>query len=147
MSKLLASVDFSELTPLVIDLAAELAKQRDTELWVLHVAPPEPDFAGRQLMRKVVEGEVPEKLSEPYQKLRDIEGDVLRRGVAVHTLLVQGEPVASILEEARILSAEFIVMGSHGRGTVYRAVVGSVCEGVLREARCPLVIIPKPNAG
>ena len=147
VSKILASIDFYELTPQVVDQAARLAKERGAQLWVLHAAPPEPDFAGRQLMRKVVEDEVPEKLEEQHARLQEIERDLRGRGLDARTRLVQGEPVACILEEAKILGADLIVMGTHGRGTLYRAFVGSVCEGVMRDARCPLVVIPKPKNG
>lgn len=143
MRRVLASVDFSELTQPVVKQAGEIAKNADAELWLLHVAPPEPDFAGHQLMRKVVEGEVPKKLGEQHQRLKELERELLERGVRVRTLLVQGEPVACILEEARILDVDCIVLGSHGRGALYRTFVGSVCEGVLRDSPCPLLILPR----
>jgi len=145
MEKILVAVDFSQLTPPVVEHAADVARATGAEVWVLHVAPPEPDFAGRQLMRKVVGEEVPEKLMEQHRRLQEIEADLRGRGLRVGTRLVQGEPAACILTEARILGADYIVMGSHGRGALYRAFVGSVCEGVLRGSPCPLVVIPRPQ--
>ncbi|MBW2274656.1 MAG: universal stress protein, partial [Deltaproteobacteria bacterium] len=47
-----------------------------------------------------------------------------------------------ILAEAKRLAADMIVMGSHGHGALYRALLGSVSEGVLHKATCPLTIVP-----
>ena len=33
-------------------------------------------------------------------------------------------------------------MGSHGHGAIYELLVGSVTEGVLRKARCPVLVVP-----
>ena len=38
--------------------------------------------------------------------------------------------------------ADMIVMGSHGRGAVRQLLIGSVSEGVLRAAECPVLIVP-----
>ena len=47
-----------------------------------------------------------------------------------------------ILEEAERLEAEVIIMGSHGHGALYDLIVGSVTEGVLRKAKCPVLVLP-----
>ncbi|MEO8353471.1 MAG: universal stress protein, partial [Chthoniobacteraceae bacterium] len=38
--------------------------------------------------------------------------------------------------------ADMIVMGSHGHGSFYELLVGSVTSGVLRDARCPVLVVP-----
>ncbi|MGL5938967.1 MAG: universal stress protein, partial [Waterburya sp.] len=35
-----------------------------------------------------------------------------------------------------------IVLGSHGHGAVYRTLVGSVSEGIIHKASCPVLIVP-----
>jgi hypothetical protein len=35
-----------------------------------------------------------------------------------------------------------IVMGSHGHGALFNLLMGTVCNGVLRKARCPVVVVP-----
>lgn len=37
--------------------------------------------------------------------------------------------------------ADLIVIGSHGRGGVKRALLGSVAEGVMRHAPCPVLVV------
>ena len=52
-----------------------------------------------------------------------------------------------ILDEARHVGAELIVMGTHGRTGVRRLVLGSVAEHVLRHADCPVVTVHGPRGG
>ena len=135
MNTILVSVDLSEMTPVVIEHASRLAADMAYKLVVLHVGPGESDFAGRQLFRKVVNPDaVPEEL-------RALEKELSDRGIETEARMVLGAPIATILDEARRTEVEMIVMGSHRRGAVAR-LLGSVSEGVLRGADCPVLIVP-----
>ena len=52
----------------------------------------------------------------------------------------------AILEAARALPADLIVMGSHARSGVPRLFLGSVAERVLRSAPCPVMVVPPHDA-
>jgi nucleotide-binding universal stress UspA family protein len=54
----------------------------------------------------------------------------------------EGNPARRILEHARTLPADLIVMGTHGQGGFERLVLGSVAERVLRKATCPVLTVP-----
>lgn len=60
---------------------------------------------------------------------------------AAETVTLTGQPVSGILDCADSVGADLIVMGSHGRGGIRRALLGSVAEGVLRRANVPVMII------
>ena len=70
-------------------------------------------------------------------------------GVAVDFLVWEGDPGESIIEAAVAESADLIVVGSHGRGTVGRFLIGSVSDHVVRNAQCPVLVVrtdgPAPN--
>jgi len=70
-------------------------------------------------------------------------------GVTVDFLVWEGDPGESIIEAARAESADMIVVGSHGRGTVGRFLIGSVSDHVVRTAQCPVLVVrpggPAPN--
>jgi nucleotide-binding universal stress UspA family protein len=55
--------------------------------------------------------------------------------------------VTGILERARTLPADLVVMGTHGRGGFDRLALGSVTEEILRKAPCPLLTISRPAQG
>lgn len=141
MKRIVVAVDFSELTPLVVERAARLAADASAGITLVHVGPPEPDFLGQQLYRKVVGEDVPEHLQDSHQELRVLEARLRADGIEADSILVQGKAIESILEEARRIDAEMIVIGSHKSGGLYR-LLGSTSEGVLRGARCPVLVVP-----
>lgn len=59
----------------------------------------------------------------------------------VETVVVEGNPAAEIVRIAAERKIDLIVMGSHGRGGISRAILGSVADKVMRTAHCPVMII------
>jgi nucleotide-binding universal stress UspA family protein len=59
----------------------------------------------------------------------------------VETQLSQGDPAEEILRAAKDLRCDLIVMGTQGRSGLARALMGSVAEGVLRRAECPVLAV------
>lgn len=86
--------------------------------------------------------------SAAHEKLRDrliseidgVRASLSKSGRAVETNVVINRPATGILAEARRTNAELIVMGSHGRGTLASAVLGSVSAEVVDHAPCPVLI-------
>jgi nucleotide-binding universal stress UspA family protein len=62
-------------------------------------------------------------------------------GVAVDFLVWEGDPGEAIVEAAQSEHADMIVVGSHGRGTVGRFLIGSVSDFVVRQASCPVLVV------
>lgn len=52
-----------------------------------------------------------------------------------------GAPAREILRAAKVLDAELIAVGTHGRSGLKRLVLGSVAEAVLRDAPCPVLVV------
>jgi nucleotide-binding universal stress UspA family protein len=68
--------------------------------------------------------------------------EALAAGVLHTTEVIDATDAASgIVAEASTEGAELIVVGSHGRTGVRRALIGSVAEKVLRLAHCPVLVI------
>ena len=61
---------------------------------------------------------------------------------SIKTLVKEGDSADSILETAKDLSVDIIVMGSHSRKWLGKLVMGSVTEKVLRKTTVPVFIIP-----
>ena len=139
---MLVPIDFSDITDSVVREAVALAKSTGSSLTLLHVARPEPDFIGYtpgpQSVRDTVAGEY----RKEHRELQGIEKLVKSEGIEVTALMVQGFPVEKIIAEEERLKPVRIVMGSHGHGALHNLLVGSVAEGVLRKATCPVVLVP-----
>lgn len=60
---------------------------------------------------------------------------------AARAHLRQGEPAEKIVALAEVLDADLIVVGNRGAGRVKRLIIGSVSEGVVRRASCPVMVV------
>jgi nucleotide-binding universal stress UspA family protein len=71
--------------------------------------------------------------------------DFVKRNVDLvsgdETVVVDSLPVTAVLDTADKIGADLIVMGSNGRSGIDRLLLGSVFEGVLREASCPVLAV------
>ena len=79
---------------------------------------------------------------EAEEYLEGVARRLRERGVsAVETHVWYGAPAGAIAEAAKVQKVDLIVMSTHGRSGLARAVMGSVAEGVLRHAPCPVFVI------
>lgn len=142
MKRILAAVDFSPISDDVVRHAADLAEALPAALTLLHVAAPDPDFVGYEAGPRSVRELRAHELRDEHRGLQEAAERLRERGIDAEALLIQGQTVDTIIERANHLGAELIVLGSHGHGAVYRAFMGSVSEGVMRAAACPVLVIP-----
>lgn len=142
MENIVAAIDFSEITPTVIEQAAEIARCFGSQLWLLHIAAPEPEFVGYGTGPQSKRDWRAKTLKEEHQYIQGQARELSQSGIKVTALLLQGETVETILREAAKLNAEMIVVGSHGHGALYKAILGSVSEGIIHKASCPVLIVP-----
>jgi len=142
MKRIVAAVDFSAASQEVIQRAAAVAEAFSAELELLHVAAPDPDFVGYDAGPRTVRESRAKELRDEHRDLQKRAEELRGRGLAAEALLIQGPTVDTIVDHAAQHGADLVVLGSHGHGSVYRALMGSVSEGVLRKVRCPILIVP-----
>jgi nucleotide-binding universal stress UspA family protein len=142
MKTILALVDFSDITAAVVKTAADMAKAGGTVVYLVHVAAPDPDFVGYDVGPKTLRDTRAGVLRKEHHQLRELEERLKGQGLDAHALLVQGPTVEKALAESERVNADLVVMGSHGHGALRNLLVGSVTEGVLRKARCPVLVVP-----
>jgi len=142
MKKILAAIDFSDVSDRVLDTAVASAKAHGAGLVLVHVAAPEPEFIGYEVGPVSERAARAEHLREEHRQLQAMAKRCQAAGVDATALLVPGYPAQQIIQESAEHEASMIVIGSHGHGAVYRLLVGSVSEGVIRHAPCPVLLVP-----
>jgi nucleotide-binding universal stress UspA family protein len=147
MKAILVAADFSPVTDDAIVLAGRLGRALGTPVWLLHVAQPDPDFVGYEAGPPNVRDQVARDMHDTHARLQGYSAQLREQGVDATAIQVQGSTVETILHEAARLGAELIVLGSHGHGALRRALLGSVSEGVLHRAACPVLIVPSHKTG
>lgn len=146
MKHILTTVDFSDVTDGLIKTTMMLARGLQADVCLLHVEPPEPEFIGYDPGPQNVRDQVAGEIRTHNRQLEELADRLRAEGLEVKALIFQGYAVEKVLEEARRLPADLIVMGSHGHGALYDLLVGRVSEGVLKKAPCPVVIVPSSAA-
>lgn len=142
MKNIMAPIDFSDVTDEVIQVAAQFAKTFAAKLWIVHVAAPDPDFVGYDVGPQHVREWRADTLRKEHKIIQNKKKELEEDGIDVEALLIQGAIIVAILNEAKKLKADLIVVGSHGHGALIKLLMGSVCEGLIKKAPCPILIIP-----
>src|SRR6266480_1517461 len=154
MKRILVPIDFSDATPRVINLAQQLAKALDAEIDLVNVkeltAAAAPGTLGYGLagMPAPVFDPMPETVpvdEDEQSKLTHWQEKIAQCGVKVTLHEPTGAVVEEILNEADVVNADLIVVGTHGHGAMYNLLVGSVTKGVLRRSTRPVLLVPGPR--
>jgi len=140
--KILACVDLSDSTKIVIEKTAELAKQLPGKVWLLHNALPEPDKLEFKVDPIRAREALAKRFHVEHRQIQQLAERLRKEGIDATALLVHGGTVETILKEAADLSVDMIVVGSHGRGAMFQLLVGSVSAGVLHKSKLPVLVIP-----
>lgn len=144
--KILHATDFSAESEAAEAEAIRLARGLGGELILLHVAAEAAVYAERVLgtdpLRAVYESEA--RWAEEH--LAERAGALGREGVPARWRRCVGEPHERICDVAREERADYIVIGTHGRGGLQRVMLGSVADRVVRTAPCPVVTVRRETA-
>lgn len=141
--RIVCPIDFSPTAQHALDHAAELARSCNADLVLLHVVP-ELDYPIRGLgmaqafphLREELHTRAKEHLAEVQKGLKNVKSTLeLRDGV----------PHDAILECAKAVAADMIVMGTHGHTGIKHALLGSSAERVVRLSTCPVLTVRSPS--
>lgn len=120
--EILFPTDYSDISVNAGRTAAQFARQLGARLHVLHVVPPVTDPGPANAL--------PAAVAE------------LGAGLDIVTAITMGRPAQAIVEYALGHDVDMVVMGTHGRTGVSRALLGSVAEAVVRRAPCLVLTVP-----
>jgi nucleotide-binding universal stress UspA family protein len=150
IKKILVPIDFSEGSKAALDLAATFAKTFGASLELLHVWAP-PTMVPMPLVVVTSAAEQPMSLEELARttagtQMKDLVEPLRKIGLEVHARVAIGTPAREIAELAALGHFDLVVMGTHGRGLIGHALLGSVAEKVVRHAPCPVMTVRMPSS-
>lgn len=138
--KIVVPIDFSEASQNALQVAVEMAGG-PSKVHVLHVMPPL-----EAISPAVVWGDLSDEQREA--SVREFAGKFLAdHGAQGAELAVRvGSPGHEITDYASDVSADLIVISSHGYHGVKRFLLGSVAEMVIRHAHCAVLVLRREDA-
>jgi nucleotide-binding universal stress UspA family protein len=138
--KIMLTLDGSELAEVAIPYARVLAERFGADVVVLEVIPRLEGPAGYSIEGAHVADE------RDAQSHLAAAAEVLRPAArSVEIVMVEGHAGDQIVEQAVALGCDAIVMATHGRSGLGRALLGSVAEHVACHSRGTAVVLVRPN--
>jgi len=154
--KILVPLDGSEHSLKALTIAIEIAKKFGGKISLIHiysvaVSPvmvPEPST----LTPPMVPTMTPEEISKAVESTRKASMSILSEGeqkvkaerVQVETILREGHVVQEIIKTAKEDKFDLIVIGARGISKIRELLLGSVTDGVIHHASCPVLVIKFP---
>ena len=144
--RILVPTDGSDVAEAAVDHALDLAEKYDAEVHALYVVDIDSvNFSlGTEQVDRLKQGRFDE-MGELYDRADEATGAVAasaaERGVEVVEHVSGGRPHKVIGDYAEDHGVDLIVMGSHGRAGVRRALLGSVTERTLRSTHVPVLVV------
>jgi nucleotide-binding universal stress UspA family protein len=129
--RILVAVDEQPVSQHAAKFGSELARSLGSELALINVNNAAVEYARAEQESKALLGHLRDRLGLPP---------------STREFVRTGMPAPTIVSKAKEWPADLIVIASHGRSGVARALLGSVAEGIMRSAPCPVLVVrPQPN--
>jgi len=136
----LVPVDFSDNSLQALDVALALASPRVDRITVIHVIETHYDFATQVALF------TEQQRKEGRKRGKELLAKHAHTQVSVRFKLEEGNPAIQISQLASKQKVNLIVMGTQGASGITKSLIGTVAVSVVREAPCPVLVIPATAA-
>ena len=138
MKKILVAHDGSKLSDKALKKGVEIAVRFDSNLTVLTVIPDLYLTELSDLDRKRIMDALTEETMIAMEKIRST---LAGKSVEAKTITRQGMPAEKILETAKKMKIDLLIVGSHGRHGAKKFLLGSISSKVVEYANCPVLVV------
>jgi nucleotide-binding universal stress UspA family protein len=141
--RILVAVDNSKFASVVIEEAAKLASRLGSDVVILSVVNMPSLFTA--------EGEVDStEIDEQGREFASLHKSLIEKyfnhaAILIESKVLHGEPAQKICEYAETVDADLVLVGTHGKGMLATAVLGSVSQKVANSCKRSVVVIKKPS--
>jgi len=153
--KILYATDLSENSAYAFRYAVNSAQHHGAKIHILYVLEEIKttllwafyEMEKLQGIREKGKEEIKDRIKKRLEAFcqRELMKDPECRDLVASTEVVEGDPAAEILRKADELGVDLVVMGTHGKGLLEHAFLGSVAEKVLHRIKIPVLTIPIPK--
>jgi nucleotide-binding universal stress UspA family protein len=141
IEKVLFPIDFAENFETLFPWVSTFVDRFDATLYVLFVAQDLADVSSFHVPHGNLQQFQEEVLQAAQKKMSATAKEEFKAFKKVEGRVAQGAPAEKIIETAKAEGIDLIIMGTHGRKGLERAIFGSVCDKVVRTATCPVLTV------
>jgi nucleotide-binding universal stress UspA family protein len=143
MKTIIAALDFSDASKLVLAQTAELARATGSDVHLVHAIESLANFYDIYGYTVPDTSEFERHANERAAlRLTEKAADLGISVGKVTTKVLAGPVVDALLEYTNDLEDSVLVIGTHGHGVLARVLMGSVAEKILRRSKIPVLMIP-----
>ena len=148
LKRILVPIDFSESSLRALDYALALGTKFGGTVTLLHVVEPTIVPQTKLAVPLAVDEANHNLVESKRERLAEIAANKLTPVLATEQLLVRlGHAHSEIIDTAKALGVDIIVMGTHGSAGVKYVALGGTAERIVRQASCPVLSIGSQTSG
>jgi nucleotide-binding universal stress UspA family protein len=142
IARIAVPLDGSRHAEEALPTAVTVARLFDAELWLVRVAGRVDDMPMRMENDAFAPGQLrPGLTSDAAAYLAGVAGRLQRGGVRVHTRTLGGDPVEELLAYEHNSQTDLVVIATHARSGLDRALLGSVAQRLVKEGAAPVLLV------
>lgn len=143
MKTIIALVNFSDLTPIIVKQTQKLAQAFQSHVILLHGLMSPPTVADPSSIPPTSNAEhTKETIEADFDKLGQLAKPLTENGIKVSMLELPDPSAEHIAQIAKRHEADLIIVGSHHHSAFYNLLVGSVTSDILKSATCSVLVVP-----
>lgn len=146
INRILIPVDFSENSQKAVNYGLSIAKTYGARVYMMHVISQRIVDAIHELSIKGYKGDFVEIMrdvrKDREKEMRALVASSDEDGVPIEFILKEGKPGPEIVDVAKELNVDLIVIGHQGRSALGSILLGSVAQYVVNHTPCPILVIP-----
>lgn len=147
LKRILVAVDFSDPSSHALDYALALAEPFQATVILLHIVEPAVHAQNYMTLGLGLDESNQNLIEAGRERLADLYRKRISPGIPAESLVRMGRAPSEISDTAKALGADLIVLGSQGHGVWKQGTLGSTAERVVRQATCPVLVIPRSPRG
>jgi nucleotide-binding universal stress UspA family protein len=145
LQRILFCTDFSQNADFAFDYAVDAAmKTENARLFLLHVIPESDSQFWKQYIYEV-EGVDNKAKHDIDARIEEAYISKLPAGIEMQVECRVGKDYEEILDYAKEMDIDLIILGRQGHGSIQDALFGKVSEKIVRKARCAVMVIPNKS--
>lgn len=142
MQNIMIALDYGEGQSEILTAGLKLASKFSSSVFLVHVADPEPDFAGYEVGPQYIRDEVAKELRKEHRWLQKYKEQFQAMDVSTEALLIQGSTSEVLLEEIRKLNIDLLILGNRKHGFLHNLFLGSTKDKIIDENEVPILLVP-----
>ena len=147
VDKIVVPTDFSDYSNLALKRALDLAEACDAKIFLVHVVADAPDIfkldrfntEGQKKIMKELEKQSKEFFEKQLGKFPQMQD------VDIETQVLRGIPSKEILDLQKKISADMLVISTHGQTAIEEFLWGNTASKIIRYAKCSVLVVKKPK--